>query len=313
MFKTEKLTSRMPDKDFEILDLQLKIILKDYYNFLTSKVDDQMKEKLSQVYDDMICYVVDRSNLIPRTLYGESKPFIIPHRADTFVRETIPDEVDPQLIHLKSGIALFYKEYMMGTFCHEMNHAFSGASQFSIAEDGVRKDGLKLRVVKNDNFVDITGNLIDEGITDAIAAYYYNTHSDFIKEVFDNCPNYSCAYDSLRSACEILLGKDLSNKKLLDAYFGDEKAMSAFEKEFDEVMKDEGIRFSDILKASFDYEDSVDGASYTDQQLRYYFSKYQLNTCKNEQELQEKWQWLKEKGVTEEFINTFDASEASLE
>ncbi len=313
MFDTEKLTTKLPQKDYEILDLQLKILLKDYYSFLISKVDDKTKEKLTQIYKDTTCYIVDRSNLIPRVLNGENKPFIIPARAVSFIRESTPDETESQLIHLKNGIALFYKEYMMGAFCHEMNHSFSKATEYRDVEGEVMKGGLNLSVIKNDKFVYLTGNLMDEGVTDAIAAYYYTSHADFIKEVFGNCPNYNCAYNSLRLPCEILLGKDLSNKMLLNAYFGDKEAMKAFEKDFDEVMKDEGIHFADILKTSFEYKDCIDGVNYTDRQLLYYFTKYQLNTCKNEQELQEKWQWLNEKGVTEEFINSFDDSEASLQ
>ena len=295
MFKTEKLTSKMSQQDYEILDLEFKILLEDYVKFLTSKVDEKTGKELRQKFNDTICYIVDNSTLIPRNIYGENKPFIIPHRADAFVRETIPDEAEPELLHLKSGIAIRHKEYMMGTFCHEMNHVFSGASQFRAVDGEVRKDGLRLKIIKNDDFVNLTGNLIDEGVTDAIAAYYYNSHSDFFKEIFGSFPEFSGGYDPTRKACEILLGKDLSNKTLLNAYFGDKEALEAFEKEFDSVMQDEGIHFSDLLKSSYEYRDWVDGVNYSDAQLTYYFSKYQLKICSNEKELQEKWQWLNEK------------------
>ncbi len=312
MFKTEKLTNKLSQQDYEILDLELKVILEDYFKFLTSKVDKKTGEGLKQKYNDTICYIADRSTPLPRTLNGENKSFILPARAVSFVRDSYADNSDPKLTHLKGGIALFYKEYMMGTLCHEMNHTFARASQFSDVEGGEIKEGLNLSVIKNDKFVYLTGNLMDEGITDAIAAYYYNSHADFIKEIFGSCPVYNCAYNSIRQACEILLGKDLSNKTLLNAYFGDKEAMQAFEKEFDEVMKDEGIHFADILKTSFEYKDCIDGVNYTDRQLTYYFSKYQLKTCSNEKELHEKMQWLNEKGVTEEFLKTFNDEEENI-
>ena len=65
MFKTEKLTNKLAQQDYEILDLELKVVLEDYYKFLTSKVDKKTREMLKQKYDDTVCYIADRSTPLP--------------------------------------------------------------------------------------------------------------------------------------------------------------------------------------------------------------------------------------------------------
>ena len=311
MFEVQKLNQKLSNEEFETLELGLKLLVNDYSNFVVSLTSDSViKEKIEQITNDMVCYVVEYSDTIPRNLLGTEKPFKLgqlPFSGVSFIRESVSEESDPNLVHLKQGIAILGFKCRLGIFCHEMNHAFSKALGYKNMEGEVYKEGLCLYVIENDKFRRLTGNMMDEGVTDAISAYYYNTHRDFFKKVFGSDSPYSenSAYDSMRDACEVLLGKDLSNQLLINAYYGDKNAMKTFEEQFDSVMKDEGVHFAEILKTGFDYKDCIDGVNFSDPQLKYYFSKYQLNMCKTEKERRETWAWLKEKGVTEDFISSF--------
>lgn len=267
-------------------------LLADYSEFVCGLVGEDTKKKILKCQDDLICYIVDGGTQIPRSFDGVEKTFRMPSRAVAFVREEKKED-STNLKHLKQGLAVRYNEWNLGAICHEANHCFAKPLTFNDEEGEVVKLGLNLAKIENDKFVAKTGNLIDEGVTDAIAEYFYE---EKIRVKDTNLPEYSTVY-SQRKACSILLGKDLSNKKFLSAYFGDKEELFDFVEEFDEVMKDEGVKFRDVLKSDFDYNECIDGVNFRNEELTSIFSIYQLKKCKSDKELDETKKWLDELGV----------------
>ena len=298
MFSIECLTKRFDEETARKLSSQYKFIVEDYFTFLCSIIDDEkLKNKFKAILNDTICYIVDKKTLIPRNLNGKDKSFFIPYRAVSFVREQFSSENNPNVEKIKNGIAIFFNEKNVGIICHEMNHAYAKPLEIIDQEGTVVKSGLLLQKQHNDKLKRITGDLLDEGITDAIAKYYHENYKDNLEEVCGPQSPYRAEYDTLTQVCEILLGKDLSNKSLLNAYFGDVEALKLFMSEFDEIMKEDNITFRDLLKSSWKYEDCIDGVNYSDVELTYYFSKYQIKKCKDKEQLEETKEWLLEKGI----------------
>lgn len=305
------LTDRItPEESYDKMQ-KVDQLLALYNNFLASNINNEkILNKMATVYNNMEGYIVDRRSEIPRYFNGEYSPFTLPHRAVHFIREQGgSNEYNNYMDEVKHGIAIFFKEENPAAIIHETNHSYSGTTYFQNIEGGVYKSGLNIQVIENDEFVAKTGNIMDEGMTDAIAKYFYENNREDISKIYGQTPEYNTNYSGIARACEVLLGKNLSNKIFLDAYFGDINDLVNFQNHFDNVMKPENITFNDLLQADFSKTSKEGNVDYSDNGLLYYACQYQLRSCENEQQRSETLQWFKEKNIDFQSVqNQYEAN-----
>ena len=88
--------------------------LEDYFQFVEGLVDRKdIKDRMKQMKDELIVYVVDSNEMkIPRVLEGKNRSFVLPDRADAFVREQSKTKKDGKDCYIiKCGFAYRKKDY----------------------------------------------------------------------------------------------------------------------------------------------------------------------------------------------------------
>lgn len=187
---------------------------------------------------------------------GEDCSFRLPNRAIAFVREQVSiQNNDTQYYEFKQGLAYRVQEIYKntGTKFHELNHCIS--SQLSMINDygEVYKSGTLIYSLVDDSFVNKTKNFLNEALTDAIAKHYYDNiyeHPDKTKYNGEYCRQGMTLFG------QILLGENLSNTDLINAYLGNEVDLLKFETQFNEIT---GCDFRKVLKMDLDTAKSIDG------------------------------------------------------
>lgn len=291
-FNIINLITRSNNKQIE----SLNNIADNYYNFILNLVTSKdIQKKITTIFHNMQCYIVDNQSLIPRNFNGKIYEFKLPNRAVSFISEQNYDKNDHNISYIKMGLAIRFGEKNPYIICHELNHCFSKPIQLVDDENLVLKFGFHLQKDQNNRFINISGTYIDEGMSDAIAKIYYEQVSnDLAKSVPYDTHYTKCG---ITQACEILLGKGMSNKLVLNAFFGDMNDLNIFSTHFDKVMEKYHIKFMDLLKISHDKNYSINNVNFSYQEILYYFCMYQLNNCNNSQEREETMRWFKEKDI----------------
>lgn len=275
--------------------------IKKYLEFVLSLVKDQkIIDKITTNFNNIVVYILDKmSTEVPRNFYGKNSPIKIA-RAAAFVREQIKNEANGVVFDtVTKGIGLRIQEKNQGAAFHELNHAIAG-DPVAIQEEGaLYKDGMvvaKLNLAQ-DKYEALTGNLINESLTDAISYHYYKQNNKRYADDKGNIIPYRTAYDSVRLFSTILLGENLSNQKLLNAYFGSVEDLKLFVQEFDSVVNQPNISFKEILKNSFEYKDNVGSITFSDAQLIRLACIYRANMCKTIEQLEKEEQFIKSVGI----------------
>lgn len=264
----------------------------DYFSFVLSlSGSEEIHEKMLKNYSNLEIFVTDsKKTLIPRFLCGNDRSFFNPHRAISFnYKQDRVNNNGKEIDKLTQGLSYRYDDKLKGIKYHELNHNLSNINEFEQVDGNIYKYGLRFfRFDANEDIITpITGDFINEGMTDAIAKYYYD------KNKLPDDVSYSNGYDNINQFMSILLGKDLSNQLLLNAYFGDMKDFAKFEKHFDEVMQGEKITFKDLCKMDINYANAIDGFFLDDDKLIIIACKYRINQCKTQEDLANEFDFIK--------------------
>lgn len=287
--KFESLCVKDENKNIETWMENEKQELEDYFEFVERLIDRKdIKDRMRQMKNNLIVYIVDSNKTrIPRVLEGKDRSFVLPDRAAAFVREqSIEKKADGDCYLIKCGFAYRKNDYNGAIKFHELNHNLSRQLEIDIENGAISKSGTVISVLdlENDKFVDKTKNFIDECLTDAIAKYYYEKQC---KNDFEYGSEYSRQGMTLFG--EILLGKDLSDKDALNAYFGTPVDLLKFETKF---YQKTGVDFRKILKQDYKYNQSLDGENMPTDQLLKLAIKYRLNCAENQEEKEDEARFL---------------------
>ena len=274
--------------------------LEDYFNFILTLTDSQeIKNRMLKMNDDLICYVVDAPGRtkIPRILEGDDRSFNLPHRAVAFVREQSAVTKDRERYYeFKFGFAYRKKETNPGAKFHELNHNLASQLSMKIADGEILKFGSNIQSldIVNDKFISKTGNFLDEALTDAIAKYYYENKCEK-----QDKPEYQTEYrrSGMTLFAEILLGNDLSNKDLLNAYLGSPEDLNKFNKKFKERTN---FNFERILKMDFNSSKSLDNENISIIELIKLSVIYRIKSAKTKETLESEIKFLKSLNILEE-------------
>lgn len=220
---------------------------------------------------------------------GEDCSFRLPNRAIAFVREQVSiQNNDTQYYEFKQGLAYRVQEIYKntGTKFHELNHCIS--SQLSMINDygEVYKSGTLIYSLVDDSFVNKTKNFLNEALTDAIAKHYYDNiyeHPDKTKYNGEYCRQGMTLFG------QILLGENLSNTDLINAYLGNEVDLLKFETQFNEIT---GCDFRKVLKMDLDTAKSIDGENIPIDELVKIAVSYRVNSASTEGELKSEIKFL---------------------
>lgn len=309
--------NQLSNEEWETYKNQVQKEFDDYFMFVSSLIDNNnTKEKINNTYKNIETFVVDRkSTLIPRYTNGRNDSFCLPYRAVAFIYNQNEIEDDEKLIKTTGGIAYLFQDNNLGTKIHELNHALSTPQLFYEKDNNVYKAGLRLGIYnkQSDTINRISGNLLDEGITDAIAKYYYDKY--LVNKDSQAYP--STPYSKINQAITIMLGKDLSNKLLINAYYGTYDDYQKFEQHFNNVMQGENINFQDLSKIDYKYENCIDGFNLSDDELMIIATKYRINQCENEEELYNEFDFIKGFEFSDEMkkqvIDLFDKKQKEIQ
>lgn len=274
--------------------------LEDYFNFVLTLTDKQeIKDRMIKMKEDLICYVVDAPGRtkIPRVLEGEDRSFILPVRAAAFVREqNIVENNDSKYYETKCGFAYRKKDSNPGIKFHEMNHNLSRQLSMQISDGEIMKSGTNIQILDlgNDKFISRTGNFLDEAITDAIAKYYYDKKYEKQEK-----PEYTSEYSrqGMTLFAQILLGENLSNKDLINAYLGSPEDLIEFKKKFKATTN---FDFGRILKMHWDGTKSIDNENIPIEELIKLAVTYHINSATSEVELETEIAYLQSLNIVEE-------------
>lgn len=274
--------------------------LEDYFNFILTLTDSQeIKDRMLKMNDDLICYVVDapRRTKIPKILEGSDRSFNLPLRAAAFVREQSVKMKDGEKYYeTKCGFAYRKKDNNAGTKFHELNHNLARQLSMKIADGEIIKFGTNIQSldITNDKFVSKTGNFLDEALTDAIAKYYYDK-----KYEKQDKPEYQTEYrrSGMTLFAQILLGSDLSNKDLLNAYLGSPEDLNKFNKKFKEITN---FDFGRILKLDFDSSKSLDNENISIIELIKLSVTFRIKSAKTKEALESEIKFLQSLNILEE-------------
>ncbi len=275
--------------------------IRQYLEFVLSLIKEQrIKDKITTNFNNIVVYILDKMTTeVPRNFYGKNRPTKIP-RAAAFVREQIKNEANGVVFDtIIKGIGLRIQEKNQGAAFHELNHAIAGDSVAIQEEGALFKGGMKVAKLNlaQDKYEELTGNLIDESLTDAIAYHYYKQNNKRYTDDKGNIIPYRTAYDSVRLFSTILLGENLSNQNLLNAYFGSVEDLKLFVQEFDRVVNQPNISFKEILKNNFDLPNLGGGISFSDAQLIRLACIYRVNLCTTIDQLEKEERFIKSVGV----------------
>ena len=250
------LTQTLEEETLSSQSLLYEKWTKKFYEFLLARVSsDAVKERMKYVYDNLSLFLVEEGTIIPRTRDGRDFSVPMPNRGGVYIVEDITTTLDENKrlnAAIKPAVAIKPKGHSIATFIHELSHAFSSTMKYSDADGAFYKCGLDNKEMKNGEFENRSGDFLNEGMTDAIAKIFYDMHIEEIKQDFPKKQkigkpkyNFPVGYDSIWPLMD-MLGEGLSNKLLMDAYFGGKEELLAFENHFDELMKDEGITFKEL-------------------------------------------------------------------
>ena len=293
--------------------------LNQYFNFLLSLTDrDDIHEKMQKNFDSLECFILDsKRTLIPRIFNGKDGSFRLPHRAVAFTykQESIGDPANKD-DKITQGLAFRIDDPNKGVKFHEMNHSISNENSFKQVDRHIYKYGLRLEYYKekDDSMYNLTGNLINEGVTDAISKYYYDKQN--YTDESGKCIPYTTSYDGINKAMSIMLGKDLSNKLLLNAYFGSMKDFDIFAKHFKDLMWKDDITFMTISKLDFSYSNTEDDVYFSDEELLLIACKYRINLAESINNLEDEYNFIKgfelNKDIKEKLTKLFHEKQAAI-
>lgn len=286
--------------------------MEEYINFVLSLTDrPDIKNRILKMKEDLICYIVDSKRpKIPRILTGNDCSFSLPYRAVAFVREQLEVVADDEKRYdIKCGLAYRIDDTNPGVKFHELNHNISQQLSMQVANGNIMKWGTEILVydLDNDKWIFRTGDFLCEALTDAIAKYYYEKKYETTDK-----SRYSGAY---REQCvtlfgEILLGRDLSNKDLINAYLGDPEDLRKFVIKFSSVT---GFDFNQILKMSTNIQSSIDNVFISDMKLIKLAISYRINSATNEDELDTEIKFLQSLNILQELkANKYESQDLQL-
>lgn len=230
--------------------------LNKFYNFVLNHVSSpEVKKRMQHVYESLTIYITEQGKTrVPRYYNGEDYSFKMPYNGGVYfteICETKMGEDNHRYTYIIPAVAVASNLNQPKTFIHEISHAFSSAMKYLDEEGGTYKCGFHVSQISNDEFKAVSGDFLNEGMTEAVTKLFLVENFDELKQDFPAIknPESNGAYKSKYAMYEMLDGGN--NKLLMDAYFGGVEEYQRFEKHFDELMKDEGITFKELNKLCF--------------------------------------------------------------
>lgn len=257
--------------------------IQTYYQYLLNAIEDvNIKHKIKTNFDNLEVYIRDKqSTLIPRTYLGKDEEFNYAARAFAFQRDISEKN---EYLYVKPGLVINIKDKQLSaTLYHELNHIVGYQLTFKDESGYIYKLGTSLTRIEPDRNIDLTGNVLNEGITDALAEHYVKINKYSHPEITSYGPN---PYDTSRLFSHVLLGNNCDNSLLLQAYFGEVKDLEQFQDHFNSVMKEDNVTFQQLLDMSFKH--NFNSTALNDLDAFSIACKYRYNLCKqNELDFQQ--------------------------
>lgn len=224
--------------------------IEKFYNFVVSRVDNpEIKKRIRYVYENLTIYTATQGKtMLPSYYNGRNDSFTM-NKPGLFFQENCETRIgedNHSYTYVTPAVAIDSSLSQPATFLHETAHAFAYAMKYLDEEGGFYKGGLRIYQIHNDCFQSKSGNLLDEGMTEAITKLFLQENFEELSQDFPQMKSAEPkgAYNSTNVLYEMLDGGN--NTLLIAAYFGGVEEYRAFEKHFDEVMADQGITFKEL-------------------------------------------------------------------